>query len=47
MKYFTKELEHIERWSHLRPALFRNEEPRIKLVGMTMPTEEMASQGIT
>lgn len=47
MKYFTKEIEHIERWSHLRPALFRNEEPRIKLVGMTMPTEEMASQGIT
>ena len=47
MKHFTHELEHIEQWGHLRKDLFRNEEPKIKLIGLTMPTEEMTSQGIT
>ena len=47
MKYFEKELEHIERWSHLRSDLFRNEEPRVKLIGVTTPVDEIASQGVT
>ncbi|HWR68992.1 MAG TPA: FAD-dependent thymidylate synthase [Desulfomonilia bacterium] len=47
MKYFARELDHIERWGYLRRDLFRNEEPRIKLVGMTAPTEEMVAQGIS
>ncbi len=47
MKYFTRELEHIERWKNLRKDLFRNEEPAVKLIGMTTPSEEMVSQGIT
>ncbi len=47
MKYFTRELEHIERWKDLRKELFRNEEPAVKLIGMTTPSEEMASQGVT
>ncbi len=47
MKYFAKELEHIERWKPLRDGLFRNEEPQIKLIGMTTPTEEMAALGVT
>jgi thymidylate synthase (FAD) len=47
LKYFEQELEHIERWEHLRQNLFRNEEPKIKLIGLTTPTEEMASQGVT
>lgn len=47
MKYFLKEYEHIERWKDLRKDLFRNEEPAIKLIGMTTPTEEMAAQGVT
>ncbi len=47
MKYFARELEHIERWKHLRGDLFRNEEPQVRLVGMTTPTGDMASQGIT
>lgn len=47
MKHFERELEHIEKWKGLRKDLFRNEEPQIKLIGMTTPTEEIASQGIT
>ena len=47
MKYFTRELEHIERWKDLRKELFRNEEPAVKLIGMTTPSEEIASQGVT
>jgi len=47
LKYFTRELEHIERWKNLRKDLFRNEEPAVKLIGMTTPSEEMVSQGIT
>ncbi len=31
----------------MRKDLFRNEEPQIKLIGMTTPTEEMAEIGIT
>ena len=47
MKYFAKEYEHIERWRELRQELFRNEEPLVKLVGMTAPTAEFAAAGIT
>lgn len=47
MKYFAREMEHIERWKDLRKNLYRNEEPRIRLIGMTMPTEEMVHQGVT
>ena len=47
MKYFEHELDHIERWQYLRQDLFRNEEPKIKLIGLTTPTGEMASQGVT
>ncbi len=47
MKYFEYELDHIERWQYLRQDLFRNEEPKIKLIGLTTPTGEMASQGVT
>lgn len=47
MKHFIKELEHIDRWQHLRQDLFRNEEPKIKLIGLTTPVEEMISQGVT
>jgi thymidylate synthase (FAD) len=47
LSYFERELEHIERWKVLRKDLFRNEEPLIKLIGMTTPTEEMVSLGVT
>lgn len=47
MKHFKRELDHIERWKDLRKDLFRNEEPQIKLIGMTTPTEEMISLGVT
>jgi len=47
LKYFEHELDHIERWQYLRQDLFRNEEPKIKLIGLTTPTGEMASQGVT
>ncbi len=47
MKYFEHELDHIERWQYLRQDLFRNEEPKIKLIGLTTPTGEMTSQGVT
>jgi len=47
LKYFTREMEHIERWKHLRQDLFRNEEPQVKLIGVTTPVEEMMAQGVT
>jgi len=47
LKYFQKELEHIERWKDLRKDLYRNEEPAVKLIGMTAPTPEIASLGVT
>ncbi len=47
MRYFAREYDHIERWKHLRTDLFRNEEPRIELVGLTTPVPELASQGVT
>ncbi len=47
MKYFADEYRHIERWKGLRKDLFRNEEPAVKLIGMTTPTEEIMSQGVT
>jgi thymidylate synthase (FAD) len=40
-------MEHIERWKQLRQDLFRNEEPQVKLIGVTTPVEEMVSQGVT
>ena len=47
MKYFAKELEHLERWKGVRAGLFRNEEPAIRLIGMTTPTPEIAELGVT
>lgn len=47
MRYFAREYEHIERWKHLRQDLFRNEEPKITLVGITTPVDEAASLGVT
>jgi thymidylate synthase (FAD) len=47
LKYFAEEYAHIERWKELRKDLFRNEEPAVKLIGMTTPTEEMSSLGVT
>jgi len=47
LKYFDREMEHIERWKGLRRDLFRNEEPCIQRIGMTMPTEAMEDQGVT
>jgi hypothetical protein len=40
-------MEHIEKWGHIRQGLFRNEEPLVKLIGVTTPIEEMASQDVT
>lgn len=34
-------------WKHLRQNLFRNVEPRVVLIGITQPTEEMRARGIT
>jgi thymidylate synthase (FAD) len=47
LKYFEKELNHIERWQHLRTGLFRNEEPLVKLIGVTTPTAEISKEGVT
>jgi thymidylate synthase (FAD) len=47
LKYFNREMEHIEKWRHIRQDLFRNEEPLVKLIGVTTPVEEMTSQDVT
>jgi len=47
LRYFAKEYGHIERWRHLRQNLFRNEEPQIRLIGVTTPTDEISSLGVT
>jgi thymidylate synthase (FAD) len=47
LNYFQNELEHIERWKDLRKDLYRNEEPGIKLIGMTTPSQEIADLGVT
>ncbi|MEA2102407.1 MAG: FAD-dependent thymidylate synthase [Thermodesulfobacteriota bacterium] len=47
MTYFKQEMEHIDRWQYLRKGLFRNEEPLIKLIGVTAPSEEMCREGVT
>jgi len=47
LKYFVHEYNHIEKWKHLRQDLFRNEEPNLRLVGLTVPTKDLVDQGVT
>ena len=37
---FTEELNKLEKWKYLRGGLFRNAEPEVKLVAVTMPVGE-------
>lgn len=47
MRYFNDELNQIEKWKDLRLKLFRNEEPEVRLIGLTTPVQEIAQEGVT